>query len=131
MTATATESIPQPDSAGPARLASAPPLSPSPARADVPDDRAQVGAEVTLVRSAIKGGAIGAFVCAAIWIGLVAIATVGKGTAMVPLLAMAAGCGVFAGLFLGGCAGALAGSRALEQVEHDRMHRERHAAATR
>jgi hypothetical protein len=48
-----------------------------------------------------------------------------------PPAPIGAGCGVFAGLFLGGCAGALAGSRALEQVQHDRLHRARSASGDR
>ena len=90
------------------------------------NESAQLRAESRLVRSALAGATIGALVCAAIWVGLVAIATVGSGVALVPTLVMAAGCGVFAGIFLGGCAGTLAGSRFLEEVEHDRMHAGRH-----
>jgi uncharacterized membrane protein YbjE (DUF340 family) len=85
-------------------------------------DAAQLRAETAFVRSTIRGAAIGALVCAGIWMGLVAIATVGAGVPLVPTLAMAAGCGVFAGLFLGGSAGALAGSRALERAAHEQMH---------
>ncbi len=92
-------------------------------------DADQRRAEAGLLRSALLGSVTGAVVCAAIWTGLVAMATVGAGVALVPTLAMAAGCGVFAGLFLGGCAGALAGSRGLEHVEHERMHRGRHDAS--
>jgi hypothetical protein len=85
-------------------------------------DAAQVQAEGNLVRSVLTGMAIGAFVCSAIWIGLVSLATVGAGVRLVPMLAVAAACGAFAGIFLGGCAGALAGARGLEHVEHERMH---------
>ena len=85
-------------------------------------DAAQVEAEGKLVRSVLTGMAIGAVVCSAIWIGLVSLATVGAGVRLVPMLAVAAACGTFAGIFLGGCAGALAGARGLEHVEHERMH---------
>ena len=79
-------------------------------------------AEGKLVRSVLTGMAIGAVVCSVIWVGLVALATIGAGVRLVPMLAVAAACGVFAGMFLGGCAGALAGARGLEHVEHERMH---------
>jgi hypothetical protein len=92
------------------------------------DDAAQLRAESKLLRSALLGAGVGAFVCSAIWVGLVAIATVGKGIALAPTLAMAAGCGVFAGLFLGGYAGALTGSRWLEEVDHERMHGAQHTS---
>jgi hypothetical protein len=101
--------------------ASAPQLVPA-LPVPVVDDSAQRNAEATLVRRALLGAGIGAIVCAAIWVGLVAIAIVGNGTALTSTFAMAAGCGIFAGIFLGGCAGALAGTAALEKVEHDRMH---------
>ena len=104
-------------------LALAPPVR-APEPVDQSDlDAAQIRAERNLVRSVITGMAIGAVVCAAIWVGIVALATVGAGPALLPLFAMAAGCGVFAGVFLGGCAGALAGARGLERVGHERMHR--------
>ena len=86
------------------------------------NEAAQLRAERMLLHKALIGAAIGAVVCAAIWIGLVAIATVGAGPPLVPILAVAAACGVLAGAFLGGCAGALAGDGGLEQVEHERMH---------
>jgi hypothetical protein len=101
-------------------------VAPAPAAAPRVDqaalDAAQVRAERKLVHSVLTGMAIGAVVCCAIWVGLVAIATIGAGVRLLPLFAMAAGCGIFAGVFLGGSAGALAGSRGLEHVEHERMH---------
>ena len=127
MSAATAEAVPssQPASA-PVTASARPALVPDPST-PVVDDRAQLAAEVSLFRRAVIGAAIGAVLCAAIWVGLVAIAIVGNGTPLVSTLAMAAGCGVFAGIFLGGCAGALAGSHALEQVEHERMHAARHA----
>jgi len=110
------------DTASPAPLAVAPRAS-EPGRLDQAAlDAAQVQAEGNLVRSVLTGMAIGAVVCCAIWVGLVALATIGSGFRLLPMLAVAAGCGVFAGIFLGGCAGALAGARGLEHVEHERMH---------
>jgi uncharacterized membrane protein YbjE (DUF340 family) len=113
---TAHEALPTP------RLPAAP-ATPEPVGVQPSDEAAQLRAETKFLRSTIRGSAIGALVCAGIWMGLVAIATVGAGVPLVPTLAMAAGCGVFAGLFLGGSAGALAGSRALERAAHEEMHR--------
>ncbi len=80
---------------------------------------AQRGAERTVARSAAVGAAVGALVCAAIWLGLVVIALAGSGSDLAPMLAVGAGCGVFAGIFLGGWAGTLIGAAALEHVEHE------------
>ena len=119
MTATAETTAHAPSSTA---LALAPP-APEPEHVDQSAlDAAQIRAEGKLVRSVLTGMAIGAVVCAAIWVGIVAFATIGAGPRLLPLFAMAAGCGVFAGVFLGGCAGALAGARGLEHVEHERMH---------
>ena len=71
------------------------------------------------MRDAIFGAVIGAVVCAGIWTGLVLLAVQGKGQALGPVLLVGAGVGVVAGLFLGGCGGALAGARKLEHHEHE------------
>jgi hypothetical protein len=105
----------------PTALALAPRV-PEPEHGDQSALAAQVRAERNLVRSVVTGMAIGAVVCAAIWVGIVALATVGAGPALLPLFAVGAVCGVLAGIFLGGSAGALAGARGLEHVEHERMH---------
>jgi len=89
---------------------------------DAEADATQLRAEAIFLRSIMWGMAIGVLACAAIWVGLVAAATVHNGFRSGPLLAMAAGCGVFAGLFLGGAAGAMIGSRALEHAEIEEAH---------
>ena len=83
----------------------------------------EVSAERTFVHSAMIGALIGAVICAGLWIGIVAIATTHNGTRSWPLLLMGAGCGMFAGLFLGGWAGSMVGSKALEEAHHDSLPR--------
>jgi fatty acid desaturase len=82
-------------------------------------DDAQARVERHVFRSTVIGMVVGAVVCAGIWALLVAIALVGHGWALGPMLAVGAGCGVFAGMFLGGWAGALVGASQLEHHEHD------------
>jgi len=89
---------------------------------DADADATQRRAETIYVRSIMWGMVFGVVVCAAIWIGLVAVATVHNGVPSGPLLAMGAGCGAFAGLFLGGTTGAMLGSRALEHAEIEEAH---------
>jgi hypothetical protein len=91
--------------------------------AAVPDhsldgDAIQLAAERTLFRRTLIGSAIGAVVCAGLWVVIVLLAVANKGYALGPVLFVGAGCGIFAGIFLGGCAGALAGATALEHAEH-------------
>ncbi len=86
---------------------------------DTPDDTGQRAVEHVLVRSTIAGMAIGAVICACIWVGLVSIALVGKGLELLPMLLVGLVCGVFAGIFLGGWAGALYGASKLEHIEHE------------
>lgn len=81
-------------------------------------DAEQARVESTVARSAVTGAIIGAVICAGIWVGLVAIALVGKGWRLGPMLLVGAGCGVFAGIFLGGWAGTLVGASKLEHHEH-------------
>jgi len=83
-----------------------------------PHEVEEVNAERTFVRAALIGALIGAIVCAGLWIGIVAIATANNGVRTWPLLLMGAGCGAFAGLFLGGWAGSMVGSKALEEAHH-------------
>ena len=75
-------------------------------------------AERTLAHRAIVGACIGAVVGAGVWMVLVLIALAGSGVALGPMLAVGAGCGIFAGLFLGGWAGTVAGCGVLEEAEH-------------
>jgi hypothetical protein len=91
--------------------------------AAVPDypvdgDAIQLAAERTLFRRTLVGAAIGAVVCAGLWIVIVLLAVANKGYALGPVVLVGMGCGIFAGIFLGGCAGALAGATALEHAEH-------------
>ena len=99
-----------------------PPAAPALASVPAPPhDVDQPKAERTFVRCALIGALIGAVVCAGIWVGIVALATTNNGEGAGPLFAMAAGCGVFAGLFLGGWAGSMVGSKALEHAHHDSL----------
>lgn len=83
----------------------------------VEPDTEQRAVEALVARSAIVGAMIGAVVCAVIWIGIVALALAGKGAALGPMLLVGAGTGMFAGIFLGGCAGTLVGALKLEHHE--------------
>jgi len=74
--------------------------------------------ERVIVRDTIIGAIIGAIVCAPIYVGMVFLALRNSGTALAPNLGMAVGLGMYAGLFLGGCAGTLAGAKTLEHHEH-------------
>lgn len=102
--------------------------APTPATQDAPPDLhvvhpsaddEQRAVENVVARSAIAGSIIGAVICAAIWVGLVTIALAGKGWSLGPMLAVGAGCGIFAGIFLGGWAGTLVGAMKLEHFEHE------------
>lgn len=99
----------------------APETAPAPAVAAVPvvDDSAQLAVERTVFRCAAAGMLIGAVVCAGIWTLIVLLALAGKGFALGPMLAVGVVCGVFAGFFLGGCAGMLVGGLKLEHFEHE------------
>ena len=79
----------------------------------------QLGVERSVFRYAIAGSLIGAVVCAGIWSVLMAVALAGDRTNFGPMLLVGAGCGVFAGIFLGGWAGTLAGAARLEHHEHE------------
>ena len=81
-------------------------------------DAIQLAAERTLFHRTVVGAAIGAVVCAGLWIVIVLLAVADKGYALGPVVLVGAGCGIFAGIFLSGCAGALAGATALEHAEH-------------
>ena len=97
------------------------------------EDEEQASVERTIVRSAIIGGAIGAVVCAGIWILIVVLAVSGT-DGVGGMLLVGAACGVFAGLFLGGSAGTLIGASHLEHHEHEvraRERRQREAAISR
>jgi hypothetical protein len=82
-------------------------------------DAGQVAAEAKFVRAVLYGVLIGMVVCAAVWVGLVAVAVAGDGEPLGPVLWMAAGIGVFAGVFFGGWAGSMVGARALERHERN------------
>jgi hypothetical protein len=83
-----------------------------------PADKACARAEVNLVRCIGIGMGIGALAGAALWMLIVVVALAGSGAPMGPMLAVGAGCGVMAGIFLGGWAGTLVGSGMLEDAEH-------------
>jgi hypothetical protein len=112
MAATEPSSVLEPTtSTAPAALA---PLAPA-----VPEaDAEQATIERTVAHSAIAGMIIGSVVCAGVWVVLMMIALVGKGSELGPMLLAAAGCGIFAGMFLGGWVGTLIGASKLEHHEH-------------
>jgi hypothetical protein len=80
---------------------------------------AQVAAEGRFARTVLCGILIGMAVCAVLWVGLVVIALAGSGEPLEPVLWMAAGVGLFAGVFFGGWAVSMVGARALERHEHE------------
>lgn len=79
----------------------------------------QQEAENRLARSGFIGAVIGAVLGALVWMGLVALSLLIADTGIdtVPMLAMGAGVGVFAGVFYGGWAGTLYGNTAIERAE--------------
>jgi hypothetical protein len=85
---------------------------------DVDVELAQLGVERTLARDAMVGALIGAVIGAGVWALIVLIALAGSDVRLGPWLLMGAGCGVFAGLFLGGWAGTMVGVGRLEAHEH-------------
>ena len=70
-------------------------------------------------RDAFVGAVLGVLVCVPAWMALVALALRNSGTALLPPVAMAAGVGVIAGVFMGGWAGTLVGASKLEHYEHE------------
>jgi len=102
-----------------------PPLPPSAAqppsaRSTVPVDDlpAQRAVERRAFRAWGIGMLVGAGVCAAVWCGLVALALVDSSGSAGGMMVTGAACGAFAGIFLGGWAGAVVGAIELEHHEH-------------
>jgi hypothetical protein len=86
-----------------------------------PDDLEERTARVekSVFRDAFVGAAIGALILAPIWAALMWLAIRNADTAMTGPIAMAAGVGVVAGVFMGGWAGTLVGATKLEHFEHE------------
>jgi hypothetical protein len=82
-------------------------------------DTRQEHAEQTFWHRSLVGGAIGMVLGALLWAGIVAVALVGSGNPLGPVVWMGAGVGVFGGIFLGGWAGAMSGLRQLEETERE------------
>jgi hypothetical protein len=76
-------------------------------------------AEGAVLRDGVIGAVVGALILAPTWALLVVLALRDSGTALGPPVLMAAGVGVIAGVFMGGWAGTLVGSRTLEHFEHE------------
>ena len=95
-----------------------PSLVPAPS---APDDLEARTAQVEkgVFRDAFLGAVIGALILAPIWAGMMWLAIHNSGTAMTGPIAMAAGIGVLAGVFMGGWAGTLVGGTKLEHFEHE------------
>jgi hypothetical protein len=90
-------------------------------------DESQVEAEVKFARAVLIGVLVGMAVCGVLWMGLVLVALAGSGERLGPMLWVGAGIGMFAGVFFGGSAGSMVGTRALERHEEQ----ERRSAARR
>ena len=105
-----------------------PPPSPRPQLVPSPsaDHDAEQRAEFAVFRDAVIGAVVGALVLAPIYAGLVGLALRNSGTALLPVMLMAAGVGVLAGVFIGGWSGTLVGSHTLETFE--REHRPKMSA---
>ena len=87
-----------------------------------PDDEVrQRRVEGRAFRATFLGMAIGAVVCALLWCGLMLVAMSGAAPSRGPMLLVGAGCGLFAGIFLGGWAGSLVGAGRLEHHEHETL----------
>jgi len=93
---------------------------------DVIDPDAEAHAEQAVFRDAGIGAAIGVLAFAPLYVALVSLALLNRGTPLVPPMLMAAGVGVLAGVFIGGWAGTLVGASKLEKFE--REHRPKPAA---
>lgn len=89
---------------------------------DAAVDERQTRAEHTFWRRAVVGAAIGMVAGAGGWALLVFLALAGTGWDLGPALLMGAAVGVFAGAFLGGWAGVMAGCGVLEAAEHAQRH---------
>lgn len=99
------------------------PEPPAPARLVVVPDPVddldlQRRVEARFFRAWGIGMLVGAVVGAAVWCGLVAVALAGGAEGRGAMMLTGAACGVFAGIFLGGWAGAVVGASYLEHHEH-------------
>lgn len=82
-------------------------------------DELQHAAEHTMLRGVVAGTMVGSVLGALVWAGLVAVALMSLGgVALSGPVWMGAAVGVFAGSFLGGWAGVVATTPALERAEH-------------
>ena len=75
--------------------------------------------EKGIFRDAFRGAVIGALILSPTWAAMVWFALRNADTARGGPVAMAAGIGVFAGVFMGGWAGTLIGGTKLEHFEHE------------
>jgi hypothetical protein len=89
--------------------------------------KAELRAEQTVFRDAGIGAVIGVVLCVPVWVGMVWLALRNSDQPLLPPIAMAAGIGVLAGVFVGGWAGTLVGATKLEKFE--REHRPKHDSA--
>lgn len=118
MTAAATASQPAPESS-PERFQ--PEIVTASSASSAPESLEERTARVekSIFRDAFVGAVLGALILSPIWAGMMWLAIRSNGTALVPPMAMAAGIGVFAGVFMGGWAGTLVGGTKLEHFEHE------------
>jgi hypothetical protein len=74
-------------------------------------------AEHGLARGIVIGVAVAVPLCAALWIGVIALAVEGTGSITFGLLAMAAGLGIVTGVFFGSWAGFVAKTHTFEDLD--------------
>ena len=86
---------------------------------DTEAESREARAESGVFRDAMIGALIGVLVLVPAWACLVALALRNSDTALLPAIAMGAGVGVVAGVFMGGWAGTLVGAAKLERYEHE------------
>ena len=115
MTAASVESQAAPESS-PARFQ--PEIVSSSADHESLDERT-ARVENGVFRDALLGAAIGVLILSPIWAAMVWFALRNADTARGGPVAMAAGIGVIAGVFMGGWAGTLVGGTKLEHFEHE------------
>jgi hypothetical protein len=101
-------------------MAAQPQPSPSSERERVdPSLERTLRAEHGLARGIVIGVTVAVPLCAAMWIGLVALALAGTSTGLVGPLAMGAGIGILTGVFFGTWWGFVSQTHTFEDLDHE------------
>lgn len=79
----------------------------------------ELRAEHGLARGIVVGVAFAVPVCAALWVGLIALALAGSSTSLVAPLAMGAGFGILSGVFFGTWWGFVSATHTFEELDRD------------